>query len=207
MNRFALTVVMLLSINSLVGCATLEVPYAPMGHACGTDPILGSCHACGVCGGTCEGHTPASFLGHQLRCTAGCGEIYWGPEFDNPAPCDPCDECFGEFVGDRCCEPKLRQKLWWKLTGQHGHAGHGKGCSSCGGKGCSSCGGKGDTEFVDEPYYEYEGETIAPYEAPTPASPPSTPRPAAPEVETPAFLRPAQGVSLPFQLRSTRMSQ
>ncbi|MBI2479458.1 MAG: hypothetical protein HYV60_12740 [Planctomycetia bacterium] len=111
------------------------------------------------------------------------------------------------------------------MTGQTGPRGHGKGCASCGGKGC---GGKGcsssGTEFSDVPYYEpYEsdGPTVAPHEAPTPellpetprpATPellPETPRPATPEPETPAFIRPAQGVSLslPFQIRSARFSE
>ncbi|MDA1055305.1 MAG: hypothetical protein O3C40_33205 [Planctomycetota bacterium] len=205
MNRFALTTVLLLSINSLIGCAMLEVPYDPPGHACGWDPVFGSCDTCGTCGGVCEGHTPASYIGHQLRCTSGCGEIYWGPWHDTPPDqCDPCDDC-GNWVGERCCEPKFRQKVWWTITGQHGPLAHGKGCSSCGGKGCSSCGG----EFSEVPYYESDGPTIAPHEAPTPELLPDTPLPAAPEPETPAFIRPAQGVSLslPFQIRSTRYSQ
>ncbi len=217
MNRFALTTVLLLSVNSLVGCATLEVPYDPPGHACGWDPMFGSCDTCGVCGGTCEGHTPASYLGHQLRCTTGCGEIYWGPWHDTPPECDPCDECFGEFVGDRCSEPKLRQKLWWKLTGCYGPSAYGKGCSTCGSKGCSSCGGKGCSdcggefggEFLEEPYYESGEPTVAPHEAPTPELLPDTPAPALRELETPAFLRRAHGasLSLPFQFRSTRLPQ
>jgi len=207
MNRFTLTTALLLSISSFIGCATLEIPYQPPGHACGWDPVYGSCDTCGVCGGTCEGHTPASYIGHLLRCTSGCGEIYWGPELSYPAPpCDPCDDC-GDFVGDRCCTPKFRQRLWWALTGRTGPLAHGKGqgCETCGGKGCSSCG----TEFSDIPYYESEGPTVAPNEAPTPELLPSTPRPAAPEAETPAFLRPAQGVSLslPFQIRSARLSE
>lgn len=33
--------------------------------------------------------------------------MYWGDWIsDPPAPCDPCDECTGEFLGRRCCPPK-----------------------------------------------------------------------------------------------------
>lgn len=214
MNRFALTTVLLLSISSWMGCATLEIPYAPPGHACGWDPIFGSCDTCGTCGGACEGHTPASYIGHQLRCTAGCGDLYWGPWLDTPPDqCDPCDDC-GNFVGDRCCAPKFRQKVWWAMTGQTGPSGHGKGCASCGGKSCTSCGGKGcsscgEPGFSDVPYYEPGGPTVAPHEAPTPELLPGTPTPVAPARETPAFIRPAHGgsLSLPFQIRSARFSE
>lgn len=213
MNRFALTSILLLSVNWLVGCAALEVPYEPPGHACGWDPVFGACDTCGVCGGTCEGHTPGSWIGHQLRCTSGCGEIYWGPELNDPqGQCDPCDDC-GDWVGDRCCEPKLRQRIWWTITGQNGPAASGKGCSTCGSKGCSSCGGKGcsscDDEITEEPYYEPGMPTIAPHEAPTPEVIPAAPRPAEPEREMPAFIRPAQGVSflMPFKIRSARLPE
>ncbi len=221
MNRCALTTILLLSISSFVGCATLEVPYEPVGHAGGWDPVFGACETCGTCGGSCEGHTPASYMGHQLRCAAGCGEIYWGPWLNNPPDqCDPCDDC-GDFVGDRCCEPKLRQKVWWTLTGQHGLYAHGKGCAACGGKGCSSCtsggcsscGGGGCTACGGGPYdlpdYEEVEPSVAPNEAPTPELLPNTPPLEAPEPETPAGIRPVQGISLslPFKIRSARFSE
>lgn len=140
MNRFALATVLLFSVNVLVGCATLEIPYEPPGHACGWDPVYGSCNTCGTCGGTCEGHTPGSYLGHLMRCTSGCGEIYWGPEISECQDrCDPCDDC-GDFVGERCCKPKIREKIWWTLTGKIDPLAYNHGCATCGGKGCSSCG-------------------------------------------------------------------
>lgn len=221
MNRFALSTVLLLSLTSLFGCATLEVPYEPPGHAGGWDPVYGACDTCGTCGGTCEGHTPASYIGHQLRCASGCGEIYWGPWLsDPPDQCDPCDDC-GEFVGDRCCEPKLRQKLWWTLTGHNGASAHGKGCASCGGKGCSSCksgdcsscGGNGCTscgnQYREVPYYEPNESPVAPNEAPTPELLPETPAEIEQEADTPASIMPAQGISLrlPFKIRSARISE
>ncbi len=212
MNRLAFAATLLFATTSFIGCATLEVPYVPPGHAGGWDPVFGNCDTCGTCGGHCEGHTPASYIGHQLRCAGGCGEIYWGPWLSNPPDqCDPCNDC-GEFVGDRCCEPKLRQKVWWKLTGQSGVLAHGKGCSDCGGKGCSSCGGAACTscggKTDDLPYYDGQIIEGPIHEAPIPEEIPSTP-PAPAEVETPAAIRPLQGVSLklPFSLRSTRFEE
>ena len=232
MNRFAFAAALMLSINLLVGCATLEVPYQPPGHACGWDPVFGSCDTCGTCGGTCEGHTPGSYLGHLLRCTSGCGEIYWSPELSECQDrCDPCDDC-GDFVGQRCCEPKIREKIWWTLTGRIGPLAYDHGCATCGGKGCSSCGsvscnscggkgcsscascsscgGKGcstcGTKFSDEIYYESDLPNVAPNEAPTPELLPEAPPRAQPE--TPASIRPSRGASvrLPFQIRSARFS-
>ena len=220
MNHFARTIALLISATSLIGCATLEVPYVPPGHAGGWDPVFGSCETCGTCGGVCEGHTPGSYLGHQLRCMSGCGEIYWGPwHSDPPDRCDPCDDC-GDWVGDRCCAPKLRERFWWTITGQHGAAHHGKGCASCSGKGCSSCrtsgcsscGGSGCSScggaVSHVPYYESD-ESSAPGEAPEPELIPGTPPPTRIEPETPASIRPLQGVSLalPFKIRSTRLER
>jgi hypothetical protein len=214
MNHFAITSALLLSASSLIGCASLEVPYEPLGHAGGFDPVFGSCHTCGVCGGDCEGHTPASYIGHKLRCTSGCGEIYWGPwHSDPPDQCDPCDDC-GDWVGDHYCEPKLRERIKTALTAYDGPPKHDNGCKSCGGKGgvkssskgCSSCGispSEGDI------YYESDEPTVAPNEAPTPELLPVSPMPPTPEPVTPTSIHPFQGVSLrlPFKIRSTRLSQ
>lgn len=144
MSRFAASLFVLMSVSCLLGCHVLETPYVPSGHHGGWDPVFGSCNTCGTCGGDCEGHTPGSYIGHQLTCTSGCGEIYWGPWLsDPPDQCDPCDDC-GNFVGERCCPPKLRQHL---LAGLHG----GHYCADCGGKGkgCASC-GKGGVDVLYE---------------------------------------------------------
>jgi len=46
-------------------------------------------------------------LKRRLTCGEGCGEMYWGDWIsDPPAPCDPCDEYSGQFIGPRCCPPK-----------------------------------------------------------------------------------------------------
>lgn len=193
MNRLATAASLLLISSSFLGCATLEVPYQPPGHAGGWDPVFGNCDTCGTCGGTCEGHTPASYIGHQLRCAGGCGEIYWGPWSDAPPDrCDPCNDC-GDFVGDRCCTPKLREKIWWTITGQNGVLAHGKGCADCGGK------------ASDVTYYDGQIIEGPINEAPAPEVIPSTP-PSNIEPEVPASIRPARGATsrLPFSLRSTR---
>lgn len=165
MTRFALTGLALLAITTFAGCHVMDTPYAPSMHHAGWDPVVGSCDTCGTCGGTCEGHTPAGYLGHTLTCASGCGQVYWGPWLsDPPDECDPCDDC-GNWVGERCCPPKLRHRL---VAGLHG-ARH---CDMCGGKGCASCGkgsfGKGHGgEIIGEGVIvsESEAEDVLP---PTP---------------------------------------
>ena len=144
MRRFAAGLVGFAMVSCLLGCHVMETRYLPSGHHDGWDPVAGSCHSCGTCGGDCEGHTPGSYLGHQLTCASGCGEIYWGPWLsDPPDACDPCDDC-GNWVGERCCPPKLRYLLLAGLKGGH----H---CAACGGKGqgCASC-GKGGGDVIHE---------------------------------------------------------
>lgn len=66
----------------------------------------GECDQCGQPAGNC-GCGLLSRLGRRLTCGEGCGELYWGDWIsDPPAPCDPCDECTGQFLGRRCCPPK-----------------------------------------------------------------------------------------------------
>ncbi len=220
MNRLAVTMALLISASTLGGCATLEVPYHAPNHVGGWDPVFGDCHGFGTCGGDgctadgCgnhfEGHTPASYLRHQLTCGAGCGEIYWGPWFsDPPDACDPCDD-HGNWVGPRCCKPKLRQRLWAGLTGQWS-------CNT----GCGK-GGKGHfaedvewSEMMHEP-----GTFPGPLnEAPTPEQIPTPAQPGTSRLRAPATpsrtsasgggvrLPHAVTGALPFQLHSTRFDQ
>lgn len=134
MNRLALIALTLLACSTFVGCHVMKTPpYAPSVHHGGGDPVLGSCDSCGTCGGTCDGLTPAGYAGHQLVCASGCGQVYWGPWLsDPPDECDPCDDC-GNWIGERCCPPKLRHRF---LAGLHGA----RYCGDCGGKGCKGCG-------------------------------------------------------------------
>ena len=120
--------------------------FEPSACSSGWDPVLGSCQACGVCGGACQGHTPAQHLKHQLTCASGCGEIYWGEWIsDPPDACDPCDD-WGNWIGPTkgggkgggvSCLDGLAT-----LLGHRNGGGKGKGgCDSCGLKGgCDKCG-------------------------------------------------------------------
>ena len=130
-----------LALVFISGCHCIERSYSPVDCCDSWDPVLGSCHECGLCGGDCEGHTPCSYLKHRLTCASGCGEIYWGDWLsDPPARCDPCDN-YGNWVGSQCCELNCWQKLAsWKFGGSAGKGGGCKGCDSCQ---ASSKGGKG----------------------------------------------------------------
>lgn len=167
MSRFAPSLVVLTMVSCLLGCHVMETPYVPSGHRGGWDPVFGSCETCGTCGGTCEGHTPGSYLGHMLTCTSGCGQIYWGPwHNDPPDDCDPCDDC-GNWVGERCCPPKLHEHLLAGLAG-------GFACVDCGGKGkgCSTCSkGGGDVIYEHAPHGTEIHEVLPP--TPDPIQPAS----------------------------------
>lgn len=131
--------------------------FEPSGCCGGWDPILGSCDACGVCGGACQGHTPAQHMKHMLTCASGCGDIYWGDWISYPPDnCDPCDD-WGNWTGPNgCCGPSHLETLatgWSNLWGYRtggGKGSKGKGsCTSCGGKGgCDTCGDE------SAPYYD-----------------------------------------------------
>ncbi len=154
--------------------------FEPSECSGGWDPILGSCKACGVCGGACQGHTPAQHLKHTLTCTSGCGEIYWGEWIsDPPNDCDPCDDwgnwtkstkCGGTSKsGGKSCLHRLASG-WGNLSGHRKGRG---GCVSCGSKsGCEKCGSlpiddtpdEDDDEVVPTPELEasYRTELLPP---------------------------------------------
>ena len=197
MSRFAASLVVLASVSCLLGCHVLDTPYVPSGHHVGRDPVLGSCGTCGVCGGGCQGHTPAGYLGHKLTCSSGCGEIYWGPWLnDPPADCDPCDDC-GNWVGERCCPPKLSHHLLAGLKGVHY-------CADCGGKGggCASC-SKGGGDVIFE-HGDAIHEQVVPPGAEIEEVLPPTPdpiEPASSSVDEPRAARPS------FRFRSVRFER
>ena len=139
----------------------------------GWDPVLGSCDACGVCGGDCHGHTPAQHLKHKLTCASGCGEIYWGDWISHPpVDCDPCDD-WGNYVGPvDCGGPSCLDSLasgWCNLFGYRNGGKGGKGhvgCASCGGKGggkggCDTCGDGPPAQYYDVPVEE-DGDEVVP---------------------------------------------
>ncbi len=148
------------------------------------DPVLGSCYQCGVCGGTdCPGFTPCMYLKHMKTCVAGCGEIYWNEWLsDPPDECDPCDGC-GQWVGQRCCPPKLLDRFASGLPGQRG-LGH-----CCGGECGGECAGdswmpEGSIEEMSEPYEEgpimkdvpRHSPKMKEKNVPTPAAPKEVPK-------------------------------
>ncbi|ADB15562.1 hypothetical protein Psta_0877 [Pirellula staleyi DSM 6068] len=105
----------------------------------------------GPCGQSCC-FTVRGWLANQITCGRGCGEVYWGEWIsDPPDRCDPCDDCYGQFVGPRgCCPP-----------GFFGRLAHGFSClrpclPKCGpscGPSCSTCGGGGEAYYDDAPAY------------------------------------------------------
>jgi hypothetical protein len=137
MLRIASSITLLATVLlPLLGCSCLDRPYTPLTHSESWDPVLGSCGTCGVCEGDCLGHTPASFLKHNLTCGSGCGDIYWDEWLsDPPDPCDPCDDC-GNWIGPQeCCPPTMWDRIasgWGSLWGSRSGS-----CGSCGT--CSTC--------------------------------------------------------------------
>lgn len=121
-----------------LGRYAVEREYVPSQCDDQWDPVLGSCHQCGQCGGNCPGFTPAMYMKHMKTCAAGGGEIYWNEWIsDPPDECDPCGNC-GEWVGPRCCPPKLGEQLQMGLMGAR--------CDLCGVEGgCQHAGWDGSS--------------------------------------------------------------
>jgi hypothetical protein len=130
------------------GCCCIDRPYCPPG--CG-----------GYAGADCGGCSLAQHAHTQLGSCAGCGDVYWGEwTSDPPDPCDPCDGC-GNWVGPRCCPPRLFSFLTCSLSdlwgsrccGTSGGCDHGGGCSSCGGSGGGELGPWDGMEFGEGDFH------------------------------------------------------
>jgi len=115
-QRLALLLIVLLGIAT-AGCCCHErrVWQCDDGQCAGQGLLSGRTNGCSDCGtckhcGRAAGECGCGFLsrlGRRLTCGEGCGEIYWHEWIsDPPAPCDPCDECTGQFIGPRCCPPR-----------------------------------------------------------------------------------------------------
>jgi hypothetical protein len=85
------------------------------GCSCMSPSHCGDAASCDSCGVGCDsyGCAPAPRKGDCLAdCTtktlkggSGCGDIYWGPEInDPPASCDPCNRC-KDWTGGASCDP------------------------------------------------------------------------------------------------------
>lgn len=165
-----------------LGRYAVEREYQPSQCLDDWDPVLGSCQACNLCGGDCPGYTPCMYMKHMKTCAAGCGEIYWNEWIsDPPDECDPCDSS-PQWVGNRCCPPKLHDLIRAGFTGQR---------SACG----PSCFGAGLEDGVpaEEIWYESNEAMVAPGAAGPRgvASPPGAPaRPSPRMTPTPAAPRP-----------------
>lgn len=166
-----------------LAAATLLVALGATGchhNTCGgSGPLLGG-KLQGVGGacqkGACQKGCDGGYRGHKLLDAlhghfwgcSGCGEVYWNEwQYDPPDCCDPCDDCYGQFVGPRdCCGKKfiIDPVLWvLALKGKHCRQG---GCydpcgnwhccceGDCGGCGCSKGGGASYSSEI------YEGEYL-----------------------------------------------
>ena len=203
MNRVLLTMAMLAAASFFTGCQAIDIdrPYQPQSHHLGYDRVFGGCDSCSTCGGDCGGHSPASYIGHNLTCASGCGEFYWGEWFsDPPDDCDPCDDC-GNWIGERCCPPTWKERLRAGIAGQWFTDGGAKGSKSgcgCGGKGCAACDAEwmnsAESTIIEGPAHEViPPEAVPAVREPTPPTPRTGPLPntppgpeAAPLTEPPA---------------------
>ena len=202
---------LLLAIMAIGGCANERVYRCnEKGH-----PLLSGrydscasasthCHLCGKRAGHCFGH-PLVYLKEKLFCN-GCGDIFFDEWLsDPPDKCDPCDDCHGDWVGERCCPPKMLHRVGAMFVGGR--------CSdqTCSHAGCgSACGPTNNAEFVGEevaesqpePYYEPQSAP-AKKRTPTPApkvSPRTLPEETLPEPnesEVDPFDKPADKVPMP----------
>ena len=145
-------------------CNDSNVPLFSGRYNDGSCGSSGSCSPGGSCGrpnGKLFG-SPLALLKRKCTCGKGCGEVFWDEWFsDPPDDCDPCDECSGQFVGhERCCPPKLSQKVGSLLMGGR----HSSACGSACGCSNGSCGADfeasaemsvGEEEAAEEePYYQ-----------------------------------------------------
>lgn len=111
---------------AIAGCCNDRVWRCPDGQC---SALSGRYDGCSDC---TQGDTRAGF-GQRITCGKGCGEIYWDEWIsDPPAPCDPCDECTGDYIGRRCCPPPWRYRREAMLLG-------GRCAEDCCEAGCESC--------------------------------------------------------------------
>jgi hypothetical protein len=127
---------------------------------------------CGGCDGGYRGNELLGALHSYFWCSGGCGEVYLGEWlYDPPDCCDPCDDCYGMYVGPRdCCKRKwIIDPALWILALKHKHCrtdgwydpcgnwhcyGDGGCCGGCGKGGCAYGGDIFEGEFIENPMPE-----------------------------------------------------
>jgi hypothetical protein len=125
LKHWNVTLALFAFVMSASGCCCFDRAYRPSQFV---DNCTGNCVGCAFCEQTCN----------QLGACAGCGDVYWGEWIsDPPDRCDPCDGC-GNWIGPRCCPPRIFNLLTCSLSSLWGSRFCG---DSCCGQGCSSCGG------------------------------------------------------------------
>lgn len=107
MSRFASLSVILswLAMSAMSGCATCPDGRCggwsdmPVGESCdcdfcGSDGILPNGYPCDRCGpkfpNPLAGRPFRSLYYNLVRCSNGCGEVYWDEWLNDPPTCDPC---------------------------------------------------------------------------------------------------------------------
>jgi hypothetical protein len=142
---------------------------------CGGGCTDGSCGAsCGRGGHNLCGFNPFRAIFNVFHCSSGCGEFYFDEWINDPPDrCDPCDECYGNYVGQRACPPR------WQLGGRGWFGG--RQCDGGCDGGCDSCTAGGEefdipdspgglpapqSEIVPTPMPETEARRGQPYYTP-----------------------------------------
>jgi hypothetical protein len=109
------------------GCHTIGgARYHDVGGVCQKGVSQKGCGGCdgGYRGGKLLSSIHGIFWGCNRYDGCGCGEVYLGEWlYDPPDCCDPCDDCYGQYVGPRdCCKRKwIIDPSLWILAIKHKH--------------------------------------------------------------------------------------
>jgi hypothetical protein len=184
------------------GCGSPAGMYGGPLFPCLPRPMAwnGACNECDPCpGGPCG---PCGLLPWLCRCLTGCkgcGDIYIHEWISDPPDCcDPCDNCNGQFTGNRACNVCCLGPCQRILSALHGYSYcpapycgpwrplfpclGARGCGHGGCGGCGVCGMDGMPAHGADIYYDGAMQGAMPQGA-MPQS--GAPRSAAPQEVTP----------------------
>jgi len=192
LRTIAVTGLLALMIQVNSGCCVnRHLDCGGLDTCCGSlsDPILGDCSRCGVCGGSdCPGYTPCGYLKYMLTCGSGCGEIYYNEWISDPPDCcDPCDDCGNWCQGcgthrRRLVIDGVRDLIAGLRTVSCLATCDGTDCGS----GCRGCGRLGRRQRGFDDFYEDLDTPVEVLDEPLTAPGEKTPRPAQrPSLSTP----------------------